>query len=241
MIFAFDHTIYYAAGPDAFDAACAAFEDAGFLITDRHDEDRDTAAARQRLVCLADGTYIEILTIRDAEARSRHRLARHMGTSSGWADVTLLTSELSAVIAVQSGAGLPVNGPVVHSRRLADGRMWSVSLALPGIGFGHHALPFFLQDGAGRDLRIPGDRTAHPNGASGTAGVTITTPDLGNARAHYRPLFGEPEQRGNALRYALGGGGWIELCEGAEAVRAVTLSGLAGSSPQLAALGIRTA
>jgi hypothetical protein len=235
MIEGFDHTIFYVAEPEAFDSVCGAFETAGFLITDRLDEDRDTAPARQRLVCFADGTYVEILTIRDPEARRRHRLAQHMDGRSGWADVTLLTSRLSEVIAAQSNAGFAVNGPVTHGRRLSDGRTWSVSLAFPGIGFGHPALPFFLQDGTGRDLRIPGERTAHPNGATGTSGIAISTPDLASARAHYRPLFGEPQQRGNALRYVFGDGKWIDLRAGPAATE-VVLSGLASFQSELTAL-----
>jgi catechol 2,3-dioxygenase-like lactoylglutathione lyase family enzyme len=241
MILGFDHVIFYVADPEAFDAACATFEDAGFLITDRLDADRDTAAARQRLVCLADGTYIEILTIRDADARGNHRLARHMNGRTGWADTTLLTDRLSEIIAVQSKAGFAVHGPVTHARRLSDGRPWSVAIALPGIGYGHPALPFFLQDEMGREFRNPPGRTAHPNGATGTAGLSIATPDLELARVHYRPIFGEPQQRGNILRYTFGGGCWIELHEGKAAIREVVLSGLAGFQPELAALHLRPA
>ena len=241
MILGFDHLIFYVADPEGFDAACASFEDGGFLITDRQDADRETAAARQRLVCLADGTYIEILTIRDADARASHRLARHMNGRTGWADITLLTDRLSEIVAVQSKAGFAVHGPVTHARRLSDGRPWSVAIALPGIGYGHPALPFFLQDETGRELRIPAHRTAHPNGATGTAGVRIATPDLESARAHFRPIFSEPQQRGGVLRYTFGGGCWIELHEGKAAIREVVLSGLAGFQPQLTALHLRSA
>ncbi len=97
MFLGYDHTIFYVPDPALLDETCTAFEDVGFLITDRHDEDRETAAARQRLICFADGSYIEILTIRDAEARARHRLARHMDGRAGWADFTLVTDRLDEV------------------------------------------------------------------------------------------------------------------------------------------------
>jgi hypothetical protein len=240
VIQGFDHTIFHVAEPEAFDAVCTAFEAAGFLITDRPDEDRDTAPVRQRLVCLADGTYVEILTVRDAEARRRHRLSQHMNGRSGWADFTLLTNRLPDVIAAQSNAGFAVNGPVTHARRLSDGRTWSVSLALPGIGFGHPSLPFFLQDETGRELRIPAGRTAHPNGATGTAGITIYTPELSSARAHYRPLFGEPQEGGGGLRYVVGTGCWIDLREGPAGIQDVVLSGVTGFRSELAALHLRS-
>lgn len=156
MFLGHDHLIFYVHDPEALDDVCARFEAAGFLLTDRPDEGRDSAATRQRLVCFADGTYVEILTVRDAAARGSHRLAQFMGGRDGWADFVVVTDGLNKVIARQSAAGLPVRGPLTHEKRLEDGRPWKVSLAQPGIGVGHVALPLILRDDTGRDLRIPG-------------------------------------------------------------------------------------
>lgn len=240
MFLGYDHTIFYVPDPALLDETCTAFEDAGFLITDRHDEDRETATARQRLICFADGSYIEILTIRDAEARARHRLARHMDGRAGWADFTLVTDRLDEVIGRQSAAGFPVNGPLTHERRLVDGRPWKVSLGLPGVGVGHVALPFVLQDEVGRDLRIPSGRTKHPNGVTGTLGVVVSTPDIADAADHYRPMFGEPAQKGNALRYAFAPGQWIDMVEGPARIKCVVLSASEGleASAGMRALGL---
>lgn len=242
MFLGYDHTIFYVPDPTSLDDTCGTFEAAGFLITDREDEDRDTAATRQRLVCFADSSYIEILTVRDAEARARHRLARHMDGKAGWADFTLVTDRLGEVIARQSAAGLPVNGPLTHERRLVDGRPWKVSLGLPGVGVGHVALPFVLEDVTGRDLRIPQGRTEHPNGVSGTLGVVMSTPATAVAADHYRPIFGEPSRMGDALRYAFAPGRWIDLVKGSGGIKAVVLSAPEDreASAEMRALGLTT-
>ncbi len=70
------------------------------------------------------------------------------------------------------------------------------ALGLPGLGTGDPALPFLLQDIAGRDLRIPAGRVPHPNGVTGIAGVVLSTSDPDGAVAHYRPLFGAGTPRG---------------------------------------------
>lgn len=196
-----DHTIFLVPDPEGFDTVCTAFEAAGFLITDREDEGRETAVARQRLICFPDGSYIEILTVADPGARVQHRLVRHMAGRAGWADFAIVTDRLEEAIAVHLAADLPVTGPVRHERRLVDGRPWGVMLGLPGVGTGDPALPFLLQDTAGRDLRIPAGRVLHPNGVTGIAGVVLSTPDLAAAMAHYRPLFGAGTAREAGRRY----------------------------------------
>lgn len=239
MFLGHDHLIFYVHDPEALDDVCARFEAAGFLLTDRPDEGRDSAATRQRLVCFADGTYVEILTVRDAAARGSHRLAQFMGGRDGWADFVVVTDGLNKVIARQSAAGLPVRGPLTHEKRLEDGRPWKVSLAQPGIGVGHVALPLILRDDTGRDLRIPGHRTDHPNGVTGMAGVTLGVADMDEAARHYGPLFGAGVKRGAGRRYDIGRGQWVELTEGPEGIRAVHLAGAGQAGDALGALGIR--
>lgn len=226
-----DHAIRYAADPGELDRLCRAFEAAGFLITERDDEGRDSAPTRQKLICFADGTYLELLTVADPAARAGHRLARHMAGQGGWADFTVLTDRLEEAMAVQRAVGLPVQGPVIHEKRLADGRPWGVELALTGIGAGHPALPFLLEDRMGRELRIPLDRARHPNGAAGLAGVVVRTPDLAEAARHYRPLFGEGQAvAGGGRRYDFAPGAWIALEEGAGGLSRVILRAAGGTA-----------
>lgn len=234
-----DHAIRYAADPAELDRLCGAFETAGFLITEREDEGRDNAPTRQKLVCFADGTYLELLTVADPAARARHRLARHMAGQGGWADFTVLTDRLEQAMAVQRAAGLPVQGPLTHEKRLADGRPWGVALALTGIGAGHPALPFLLEDRVGRELRIPRHRVRHPNGAAGLAGVVVRTPDLAEAARHYRPLFGEGQAvAGGGRRYDFAPDAWIALEEGRGGLSRVVLRAAAGVAAPAAAEGL---
>jgi hypothetical protein len=172
-----DHTIYLVPDPARLEPVCEQFRAAGFTVTERDDADKDIAATAQRLICFEDGSYIEILTIRDPEARARHRFACLLPLGEGWADYSLVTDDLAALADRLSLAGLPVSGPHSHARKLRDGQPWGVRLILAGIGVGRAALPFVLEDIEGRNLRIPRHATRHANGITGTAGVTVATHD----------------------------------------------------------------
>ena len=74
-----DHTIFLVPDPSELDSVADQFAAAGFLITERDDLGKETAATLQKLICFADGSYIEILTIRDEAARARHRRNAGLG------------------------------------------------------------------------------------------------------------------------------------------------------------------
>ncbi len=211
MLLGHDHTIFLVADPEGLDAAGRRFADAGFLITERDDEGKDKAPTVQKLVCFADGSYIEIMTIRDPAARARHRFAHLLPLGNGWADYSICTDALDADRARLAAAGLPVSAPHDHTKRLTDGRPWGVRLVLAGIGAGHPALPFLLEDTVGRDLRIPRARTAHPNGIVGTLGVTVAVRSLAEVKPQFAALFGPgrpaagvPQGAPPVERYVLG-------------------------------------
>jgi hypothetical protein len=215
----FDHTIFLAADANGLDIAAARFAARGFTVTTRPDRDRDTAPTAQKLVCFDDGSYIEILAIRDAAARTRHRFASLLGKRDGWADYSLVTDDLEADRGRLLSANLPVSGPHEHARELDGGERWGVRLILAGIGAGYPALPFLLQDTAGRDLRIPRGNTHHANGAVGTAGVMLAVRDLAVVEPQFTILFGEgkrspqpPAGASRGLRFHMDRQ-WIEVVE----------------------------
>lgn len=218
MPLAHDHAIYLVDTAADLETVAARFETAGFLVTDRDDAGRETARTRQRLICFADGSYIEVLALVDPDTRRQHRYAGLLGAGGGWVDYALVTDRLERELDVCQAAGLPVAGPQSHTRTLSDGRPWGVSLFLAGIGAGQPALPLILQDTEGRDLRIPGNRTNHPNGARGILGVTLVVTDLDTAGRALAALFGpgvpQPADStgdgGRGQRFALASG-WVEL------------------------------
>jgi hypothetical protein len=219
MSVGFDHTIFLAADPDGLDAAAARFAAAGFTLTTRPDRDRATSATAQTLVCFGDGSYVEILAIRDAAARAKHRFRSFLSKGDGWVDYSMVTDSIDFFRDRLMKAGLPVNGPFEHAREREDGRQWGVRLILAGIGAGHSALPFFLQDTIGRDLRIPPDHTRHANGATGIAGVSVAVRDLAAVALQFAVLFGEgapsrvlPAGAAKGLRFSCGRQ-WIDVVE----------------------------
>ncbi|MFO0992904.1 MAG: VOC family protein [Hyphomicrobiales bacterium] len=238
-----DHTIFLVPDPAELDSVAEKFAAAGFLITERDDLGRETAATFQKLICFADGSYIEILTIRDEAARARHRFAHLLPLGHCWADYSIDCVGLDEDRARIVAAGLPVGGPHEHQRTLRDGRPWGVRLILLGIGAGFPALPFLLEDTVGRDLRIPMVHTQHPNGITGTAGVTVAVKSLVTAKPQFDVVFGAGTTIGDGLRYTLGAQ-WVDIIEGnaaaREGVASVTLlkPGAGAPKPLAAGLGL---
>jgi len=243
MLLRHDHTIFLVPDPAELDAVADRFAAAGFLVTERDDLGRETAATLQKLICFADGSYIEILTIRDEAARARHRFAHLLELGSGWADYSINCVGLDEDRDRIAAAGLPVGGPHEHQRSLRDGRPWGVRLILLGIGAGFPALPFLLEDTVGRELRIPMARTRHPNGITGTAGVMIAVKSLAQAKSQFDVVFGAGTATAKSPRYAVGSQ-WVEVVEsdvlGRDGVASVTLlkPGAGNRQPFIPGLGL---
>lgn len=222
-----DHTIFLVPDPAKLDSVADKFAAAGFLVTERDDLGKESAATVQKLICFADGSYIEILTIRDSAARARHRFAHLLPLGNGWADYAIDCVGLDEDRARLVEARLPVGGPHEHQRTLRDGRPWGVRLILAGIGAGFPGLPFLLEDTMGRDLRIPQARARHPNGITGTAGVTVVVKSMEAVMPLFDVVFGVGAPTGQGVRYQLGSQ-WVDVVEPAvaargESVAAVTL------------------
>lgn len=199
----FDHAVVVV--PD-LSAAVSAFRDAGFLVSPggRH----DVLPTENALVPFADGSYLELLAVRDDDARESLRMLRasdrweaHLrGVSAiarrflprlagppGVGDFVLRAQRLARFAAESRRRGHAMTGPVAMSRARADGETIAWELLLPA----DDALPFFIEDRTPIERRIPrgDDATTHPNGARGVAGVRVRTPSVPAAAMAWAELF----------------------------------------------------
>lgn len=222
MLVGHDHTILVVSNPEELEGAAGDLSRLGFSITRRDDEGAEASPTANFLVCFADGSYVEALTVRGAEHRAGHRLAGRFEAGDGWADYSLWSSSLAEDQDRLVAAGLPTRGPLRHARRLSDGRPWSVSLVLAGIGAGHPAMPFLIEDEEGRALRIPAHNATHPNGVTGTVGVAVVVSDLAAADRALSVLYGpgKPlprpyEGASDGRRYGFNGR-WVDVVQAAQ-------------------------
>lgn len=190
MLIGHDHPIFIVANPADLDSIADGFVRLGFSISRRDDDDASTSPTENRLICFADGSYIEILTIRDEEHRRKHRFAEFLSAGDGWIDYAIHTDSLLEDQKRLTASGAATNGPLRHARQLRNGPQWAVSLVLAGIGAGPRAMPFLVQDESERRLRVPDQRIRHANGVTGVTGVAITVTDLGSLVSHFTALFG---------------------------------------------------
>jgi len=236
-----------------------AFAEAGFTVVPggRHDE----LPTENALVCLADGTYLELLAMRDRSLRDELRALRasarwdaHLrGVSAiarrflpllagdaGVADWVLLDRSLAARAAELRRHGVVASGPVRMSRARPDGETVEWELLLPE----SRLQPFRIADRTPPERRVPGDRasTTHANGARGIAWLRVRTRGAGLAALALGDTLGlVPAVRGSAS--VLDAGGWrVEVLEGApEGAFEVGLAGFEERPGAVASLGIRGA
>jgi len=171
MIRGIDHLVIACADPDA---AAAELESAiGITCTGggRH-AGRGTW---NRIAWLADGSYLELIGIDDAELASRNPvgdaavrwLAEH---GDGMATYALRVEDLDATLAGLRAAGSSI-GPATHgSRSRDDGELVEWWTAFPDVSLSPTASPFLIEHalaGAewGREARAERARFAHPLGS----------------------------------------------------------------------------
>ena len=218
MIKGIDHLIFWVDESSRLDKVSTAFFQAGFTITERLDAGREDAPNRQKLICFKDDSYIEILTVKDPNARLKHRLHKIGQHGDGWADFCLDVENVEAEMSRVSAANIPVEGPTTHSKFLENGSQWGVKLFNTGIGIGHPVLPFMLEDTVGRHLRIPQSDLDHANGVVGIGGVRIAVNDLDMAVDHMSRLLNldanlttDRDSTCFGKRFKLLSGQWIDL------------------------------
>ena len=202
MELSFDHVVI--AVPSLAEAV-GAYEAAGFQVLPggRH----DVIPTENALIAFEDGTYLELLALRDDDAREslKLRAARpdwaaelrrgsavgrrvfpRLTGAPGVADFVLGVRGLERLASEARRRGFAMTGPTTMSRERKDGVKLEWALALPE----SHALPFFIEDRTPRALRVPGGEQArHPNGATGVSAVRVRATDVPHAALVYAELF----------------------------------------------------
>lgn len=222
MRLALDHVVVVA---DSLAGAVRAWSEAGFTVTagGRH----DALPTENALVAFGDGSYVELLAVRDADIHEELRALaadpraweRHLrGVSAiarrflpwlvgppGVADWVLRADSLARFATESRRRGFAMTGPVAMGRMRPDGVRLEWELLLP-----HAAhLPFLIADRTPRALRVPAepDAVAHANGATGIVGVTVRVPDVAAAALELTDLLGAVPrvEPGGATALALAG------------------------------------
>lgn len=187
MITGIDHLVV--AVPD-LDAATRAYAGQGFAVTPGG---RHPASTHNALVVFADGTYLELLAF--LEPSPAHRWWGRLQAGGGIIDFCLATDDLDADTATLREAGVVMDARKPGARVRPDGvrLAWITSVpdrAFPG------PVPFLIEDVTPRAERVRGT-TAHPNGVTGVASLTVAVDDLTGARGWYAALLRAP---GEAVR-----------------------------------------
>ena len=178
MIRALDHVVLVV--PDLA-AAAREHTERGFTVTPGGEH--AGGLTHNALVAFADGAYLELIAFHDVhtEAAKVHRWWPVAARGGGWADFALLSDDLDGdARALEAVVTLP---PSDGGRTRPDGTrlQWrTLALAAP--------LPFLIEDVTPRDLRVPA-ATAHPNGVTGVAGVTVGARGRDVAERRYARLM----------------------------------------------------
>ena len=214
MRLAFDHLIVLI---HDLESAVRDFEMLGFTVQRRNDSAE--GAMRNRFICFADGSYLLLSAFADPDQAQRHRLAPFFAKGEGWADYSFVVDDIAGAASRLVSAGLPTRGPVKVADTLATGEDWALDLLMAGAGSGGDgALPFLVEDTAGRNKRIPA-ALPHANGATGIAGLRIAAQSAPKVVAAFEAIAGEPlarrmtQTRGHAATRLEFDGIWLEIAE----------------------------
>jgi hypothetical protein len=253
--FRFDHAVIVV---PALAEAIATFLDAGFVVVPggRH----DTIPTENALIGLADGSYIELLAMRDGEAREEvrratrdpARWARHLdgasavarrflprlGREDGVVDVALAGERLARFASESRRRGFEMTGPVAFGRARPDGESLAMELLFPAADY----LPFLIEDRTPRERRVPGgsEAVAHPNGSRGVARVRVHAASAATATLAWADLFAAtPHARSDgATELAIGTTAVTIEAGTPEGAFGVTLAGAGALPPAVEALGV---
>jgi hypothetical protein len=224
MPFRFDHAVVIV---PSLAAAVGRYAGAGFTVTlgGRH----DAIPTENALIAFADGSYLELMAVRDEEARAslaqlaasgrweshlrgasaigRRFLPRLVG-APGVGDFAVCGVGLERFAGAARRRGFAMTGPMPLARQQPDGTRLEMTLLLPAANH----LPFLIEDRTPRAWRVPETAlaTTHANGATGVAGVTVRVEDVPATALELASLFdGAPRVDAEGrTRFALAG---IEL------------------------------
>lgn len=186
MLEGFDHAVL---GVADLARAEADLRGLGFTVTAR--PDAGATDTENRLICFADGSYIEVFTFRDLQRPSTHRWAPQLAKGDGWLDYSLHVTDIAAEAERLAPSGLPTIGPRTGGRALTDGRRWGVAVLVVGRGVSSPVLPFLIQETESRAVRVPGGSAAvQPNGVTGVVGITLVTAALAELESGLTAIYG---------------------------------------------------
>lgn len=197
MGFVFDHAVI---AVESLSSAMARFTAAGFTVTPggRHEE----LPTENALIILADGSYLELLALRDPAMRQellarrtwrdvdpigRRFLPTFLGTW-GVADLALRAESPERVVATARLRGAAMDGPISFGRERPDGQRMACTLVLPM----SRELPYLVHDVTPHSRRVPDDPACvrHANGASAVVGLELAVGDVDEALGAWRAMLG---------------------------------------------------
>jgi len=144
MIRGIDHLVIACADPDAAAAELEAAVGLSATAGGRH----DGLGTFNRIVWLADGSYLELIGIEDRDAALRSpvgaaALAALDDHGGGLATYALRVDEIGVTVAALEGAGF---GPVIHGTRARDdGEVVRWSVAFPSDRLEVEGVPFLIE------------------------------------------------------------------------------------------------
>ncbi len=236
------------------------FEADGFTVSPggRHQE----LSTENALVAFADGTYLELLTTRDPEARPHLRqLAAGDEWSARLQEATALGRRFLPLLALPDGVcdlalhGAPLarlarearrrghvlTGPTPMQRTRRDGVSLAWQMLIPEAP----SLPFMIEDDTPRPLRVPSDESAvaHANGATGIAGAVMAVASVPLAAMAWADLFGVTPRVDGAGDTVLALGSFTAVLREGERCGAteVMIGGIERTSDALAHWGVHSA
>ncbi|HUG14627.1 MAG TPA: VOC family protein, partial [Thermomicrobiales bacterium] len=205
MLTGIDHVVILA---NDLEVAVEQYERLGFTVTPGGRHPRFTHNA---LIPFQDGTYLELIAFYEQPrpgSVETHRWHRHLANGGGLVDFALGASDVAAVQATASAAGVAMNGPVQGGRKRPDGVDIRWKSVMPdGVNAG--AIPFVIEDETERSLRVPADGARHANGARGVSSLIVAVCELDVATARYTGLLGRDSS-------AAGGTANVEHARGVE-------------------------
>ncbi len=250
----FDHAVVVVS---SLDRAADAFRACGFAVAPggRH----DALPTENALVPFADGAYLELLAVRDADARADLRALRagpgwdaHLRGASaiarrflprlagpdGVGDAVVGGEALARFAAESRRREFAMTGPVPMRRERPGAEALAWELLLPA----EDAIPFLIEDRTPRAWRVPGGpgATAHANGATGVAAVELGAREPAALAMRLADLFeARLASHGGGTVATFAGIEWRIQRAGADGARGVRLAGVGVLPAELEALGVR--
>lgn len=200
MTVTFDHVVITV---ENLDQAITDFSKLGFHVTRGGAHGRTEMA----MVLFADGTYLELITLRSKVLRQFLRIAAKAGLLdrlldrksdiyrrlSSWfaqpfgpVDICVRVPQLDSILTHWTETGLPCLETAQFERTRPDGQTarWLLGSSVDA------RLPFLIQDLTESDIRVPlSDVQDHANGALGIGGVRVCVDDVAASHAVYKHAF----------------------------------------------------